>query len=110
MQNFNSADSRHTFGIDGRTYFLPSPTVEDAVKFSTLEVSEDPNQLAILMRDILLEKARPLKRTFWDVLIGRNPALKVIKNLGVAQTSAIFTAWATSVRSVSLGESSGSAE
>lgn len=110
MQNFNSADSRHTFGIDGRTYFLPSPTVDDAVEFSTLEVSEDPNELAALMRDILLARARPLKRTAWDWLFGRNPAVKAIKNLGIKQTSAIFTAWATSMQSVSLGESSGSAE
>lgn len=110
MQEFHSADSRHTFAIDGRAYFLPSPTVDDAQEFSTMEVSEDPTALATLMRDIMLAKAQPVKRTFWDVLFGRNPALKAIRNLGVAQTSAIFTAWATSMRSVGLGESSGSAE
>lgn len=110
MQQFNTADSRHTFAIDGRTYFLPSPTVDDAIEFSTLEVSDNPNELAALMRDILLQRARPLKRTGWDVLFARNPALKAIRNLGITQTSAIFTAWATSMNSVSLGESSGSVE
>lgn len=110
MQSFNTADSRHTFGIDGRTYFLPSPTIEDVLSFSEMEVGEGPNAMAVMMRDILLQKAQPLKRTFWEWLTGRNPALKAIRNLAISPTSAIFTAWATSMSSVSLGESSGSAE
>lgn len=110
MQSFNTADSRHAFAIDGREFYLPSPTIEDALGFSTMEIGEDVTATATMMRDLLVLKARPARRKFWDVLTGRNPAVKAINNLGVAQTSAIFTGWATSLRLVSLGESSGSAE
>jgi len=109
MQEFTSAAGRHSFTFDGREYYLPSPNIEDVETVGALSSMTTVEQTHG-MRDILLARAAPAKLTLWERLTNRNPAPAAIIALGLPQTTKLFTAWIVSLREVSLGESSGSAE
>jgi len=109
MQEFTSAAGRHSFAVDGRKFYLPSPQIADVETIGALSDLTTSEQTQGMF-DILTSKAVPEKRTLWEWLTNKNPAPAAIEALGLAQTSKLFTAWIVSLREVSLGESSGSAE
>ena len=108
MQEFTSSAGRHSFTMDGREYYLPSPNIEDVETIGALSSMATAEQ-ARGMRDILVSKAVPAKITLWERLTDRNPAPAAIDALGLPQSTKLFTAWIVSLREVGLGESSGSA-
>ena len=108
MQEFTSSAGRHSFTMDGREYYLPSPNIEDVETIGALSSMATAEQ-ARGMRDILVSKAVPVKITLWERLTNRNPGPAAIDALGLPQSTKLFTAWIVSLREVGLGESSGSA-
>jgi len=109
MHNFTSSAGRHGFIMDGREYFLPSPTIGDVETIGVLSSMTSAEQ-SRGMRDILVAKAAPVKLTLWERFTKSNPAPAAIDALGLVQSTKLFTAWIVSLREVGLGESSGSAE
>lgn len=108
MQEFSSAAGRHTFKFDGREFFLPVPSIRDVEMFVALGKLPRASQ-AEGMRDALLERVRPERRTWWEWLTGHNPVPNMLEVLGLPQTSQLFEAWA-SFGGMEPGESSGSAD
>jgi hypothetical protein len=109
MQEFTSSAGRHSFTMDGREYYIPSPNIQDVETVGALSSMTTVEQTQG-MRDILVKRAAPAKLTFWERITNRNPAPAAVDSLGLPQTTQLFTAWIVSLREVSLGESSGSAE
>jgi|GEM_PF-5951743 len=109
MQEFTSSAGRHSFTMDGRKYYLPSPDIEDVETIGALSKMNSTEQ-SVGMRDMLSAKAAPVKFTLWERFTKRNPAPAAIVALGLVQSTKLFTAWIMSLREVGLGESSGSAD
>jgi len=94
--------------MDGREYYLPSPNIADVEAIGAMS-ELPPSEQVEGMRDILVARVRPLKRTLWEWLTGKDPAPAAVDALGLPQSKELFTAWLVSLREASLGESSGSA-
>ena len=107
MQEFNSADSRHTFKVDGKTFYVPSVTIEDIATFADM-AKLPPQEQAAKFREVIESKARA-DLNWWQRLTGANPARKAVQSLSIAQVSQLFKEWA-SAQSVTPGESSRSAD
>jgi len=108
MQEFTSSAGRHSFTMDGREYYLPSPTIGDVETIGALSEMTTSEQ-AQGMRDVLVSKAAPVKFSLWERFTKRNPGPAAIDALGLPQSTKLFMAWIVSLREVGLGESSGSA-
>lgn len=109
MQEFSSAAGRHEFKVDGREFYLPVPSVGDVEMFTTLAGLTRTEQ-AKGMREALVERTRPARRTWWERLTGRDPVPAALDSLGLPQTSELFKAWASFGGLVDSGESSSSAD
>lgn len=108
MQSFNTADARHPFEVDGKTYYLPAVSIEDISGFSELAKLE-PTEQARQFRAILEGKALAGKLTWWQKLTNQNPGRKAVEQLSLSQLSELFTEWASASKAVSPGERSRSA-
>jgi len=106
MQEFNTADSRHTFKVDGKTYWIPSVTIEDIATFGELAKLPTEEQAA-KFRSVIESKAQADLK-LWQRMFGLNPARKAVESLSIAQVSQLFKEWA-SAQAVLPGESSRSA-
>lgn len=106
MQEFNSSDARHVFKVDGREFWIPSVTIEDIGTFADM-AKLPPQEQAAAFREVIESKARA-SLSWWERLLGRDPARAAVSSLSIAQVSSLFTEWA-SAQAVSPGESSRSA-
>ena len=97
------------FKVDGREFYIPTPGIDDVQMLDDIAKLTRVEQ-AQAMRDVLAAKSRPVRLTLWERFVGRDPVAVAIDQLGLTQTSELFKAWITSLRAVSLGESSGSAD
>lgn len=109
MQEFSSAAGRHSFTVDGREFYIPTPTIGDVQTINDLSKVDTVEQVHG-MRSLLVSKAQPARLTLWERIVGRDPVGPAIDQLGLPQTRDLFGAWITSLSDVSLGESSGSAD
>lgn len=106
MQEFNSADSRYTFKVDGKEFWLPAVNIDDIATFSDM-AALPPTEQAAKFREVVESKARG-RLTVWQRIFGANPARKAVQSLSIAQVSDLFKEWA-SAQAVSPGERSRSA-
>ena len=107
MQEFKSADARHTFKVDRGVYYLPGFSIEDIEPLSAL-AELPPAEQASGFRGVLADRVQCDRSPFLRLLTGWKSPREAVDSLSVAQASDLFKGWAMSAK-VTPGESSGSA-
>jgi hypothetical protein len=108
LQTFNSKDARHTFVVDGGTYYLPAFSISDIKPIAEL-AKLDPEGQADGMRGIIAERVQCERGPVLRFLTGWKDPRAAVAALGITQSSELFKAWAAAAK-VTPGESSSSAD
>lgn len=96
------------FRVNGATYWLAPMTLDDAAAISSHAESTKGEQI-IAMRELIASKATSRVPGWWLWLTRRMSPADAVRSLGPAKQAQLFGEWISEYRSVSLGESSGSA-
>lgn len=107
MQEFSSADARHTFTLDGAQYFLPAVDGSELKRLAEI-ADMKPAEQAVEFRAMLKERAQPQTRSFWGWVRRVRTGPEAIASMSIPQLSSLFGEWASMGRNV--GESSGSSD
>lgn len=108
MQEFQSADARHDFSLDGARYFIPAVKAEH-IKIINASAELPLAEQGDAMRDFLAGAARSHRAPLLRFLTGQRSPRRAVAALSLEQVVALFKGWAGMGKETPLGESSGSA-